>query len=448
MTTDEIVQQMGSAGTRLVRFLYCDLGGVIRGKAAHARTLPERLESGLGLMQSALSLTLLDHLPSAERSGPVGEVRLMPERDTFLVLPYGARLAALLCDLYTLDGAPWPLCPRGFLKRQLGRLAERGLRALAAFEPEFTLCRWQENRWAPFDESLRYATYGMMMAGGFIDDLVAALDAQGLAVEQYYPEGGDGQQEVTVRHAPALRAADNHLLYRETVRALAGQHGLAASMAPAPFPSQPNNGAHLHLSLWEMESGANAFYDAASGGLSQTGRHFVGGLLAHLPALTALACPSVNSYRRLQPGAGSGAFTCYGPDNREAAIRLPSPLRGVEEETTRLELRIVDNAANPYLALGATLAAGLDGLERALDPGPPQTLDPMRLGEEARLQLGARRLPTSLAAALEALLADTTLVAALGRELATAYLAVKQQETSDFSASDPDYEYKHHFQKY
>ena len=443
-----MMQQMAGAGTRLVRFLYCDLSGVIRGKATHARTLPQRLDSGLGLMQSAISLTLLDHLPAGEHHGPVGEVRLMPDPATFVMLPYGTRLAALLCDLELLDGTPSPLCPRTFLKHQLGRLTERGLGAVAAFEPEFTLCRWQENRWVPFDDSLRYATYGMMMAGGFIDDLVAALDAQGLAAEQYYPEGGDGQQEVSIRHAPALRAADNHVLYRETVRALAGQHGLAASMAPAPFPSQPGNGAHLHLSLWETATGRNAFVEAETGDLSQTGRHFIGGLLAHLPALTALTSPSVNSYRRLQPGAGSGAFICYGPDNREAAIRLPSPLRGAEEATTRLELRIVDNAANPYLALGATLAAGLDGLERELDPGPPQGLDPMRLGEEARLQLGVRRLPTSLAAALEALMDDTTLLAALGRDLAGAYLTVKRQEVGDFASADPSYEYKHHFMKY
>jgi glutamine synthetase len=448
VTIEEIMQRTAGVGTRLVRFLYCDNGGIIRAKAVHPRLLPQTTPAGLGLMQAAQLQTLLDRVAPSERIGPVGEVRLTPDLATFVLLPYGTRLAALLCDLTTLDGAPWALCPRSFLKRQVDRLARRGLRAEAAFEPEFTLCRWSENRWVPFDESLRYSTYGMMMAGGFIDDLVAALEAQGLQPEQYYPEQGHGQQEVTIAHAPAVRAADNQILYRETVRALAGQHGLAASMAPRPFPSDSGNGAHLHLSLWEEATGRNLLYDPATGGFSAAGRHFVAGLLARLPALLALTCPSVNSYRRLQPATWTGAFACYGPDNREAAIRLPSPRRGAEEATTRLELRPVDNAANPYLALGAVLAAGLDGLDRRLDAGPPLLLDPLRLGEEARLQLGVRRLPQSLPVALDALQTDPLLTGALGPELAAAYLAVKRQEAADFAAADVDYEFRQHFLKY
>jgi glutamine synthetase len=448
VSVDEVVQRAAGVGTRLVRCLYCDNGGVIRAKAVHPRGLPRAAASGVGLMQAAQIHTMLDRLAPSERLGPVGEVRLWPDLSTFVLLPYGTRLAAMLCDLTALDGRPWALCPRSFLKRQVARLEMRGLRAQVAFEPEFTLCRWQENRWAPFDNSLRYSTYGMMMAGGFIDDLIAALDAQGLETEQYYPEQGHGQQEVTIQHAPALRAADNQVLYRETVRSLAGQHGLAASMAPRPFPSDSGNGAHLHLSLWEEATGRNLFHDPGAGGFSALGGQFVGGLLAHLPGLLALTCPSVNSYRRLQPSAWSGVFACYGLDNREAAIRLPSPLHGAEEETTRLELRAVDNAANPYLALGAALAAGLDGLDRRIDPGPPVLLDPLRLGEEARIQLGVRRLPTSLGAALDALQADPTLLSALGPELATAYAAVKRQEVADFAAADPDFEYAQHFLKY
>jgi glutamine synthetase len=448
VTIEEIVQRTAGVGTRLVRFLYCDNGGVIRAKAVHPRLLPQAAVSGLGLMQAAQLHTLIDRLAPSERIGPVGEARLLPDLETFVLLPYGTRLAAMICDLTTLDGAPWALCPRAFLKRQVERLAARGLRAQVAFEPEFTLCRWVDGRWAPFDESLRYSTYGMMMAGGFIDDLVGALEAQGLQPEQYYPEQGHGQQEVTIAHAPAVRAADNHVLYRETARALSGQHGLAVSMAPRPFPSDSGNGAHLHLSLWEEATGRNLFYDPATGGFSAVGRHFVAGLLARLPALLALTCPSVNSYRRLQPSGWTGVFACYGPDNREAAIRLPSPSRGEEEATTRLELRTVDNAANPYLALGAALAAGIDGLDRRLDPGPPLLLDPLRLGEEARLQLGVHRLPQSLPQTLDALAADPLLTGALGPELAAAYLALKRQEAADFAAADADYEFKQHFLKY
>lgn len=448
MTVDEIAQRATGAGTRLVRLLWCDLSGVIRSKAVHPRLLPSVAVGGVGLMPAALLATLLDHVAPHERGSPVGEVRLRPDLATFRLLPYGTRLAALHADLATLDGAPWALCPRACLRRQVARLAGHGLRAQVAFETEFTLCRWQENRWTPFDDSLHYATYGMMMAGGFIEDLMVALEAQDLAPEHYTPGAGHGQQEVTIGPAPALCAADNHLLVRETVRALAGQHGLAASMAPRPFASDAGNAAHLHLSLWDESSGQNAIYDQDTGDLSAIGRHFIGGMLAHLPALLALTCPSVNSYRRLQPATLAGVFACYGPDNREAAIRLPAPLAGAEATTARLELRPVDQAANPYLALGAVLAAGLDGLERRLDPGPPLLLDPLRLGEEARLQMGVRRLPQRLPEALAALESDAALTAALGPELLAAYLAVKRQEVADFAAADSDYEFKQHFQKF
>jgi glutamine synthetase len=448
VTIEEIAQRATGAGTRLVRLLYCDLSGIIRAKAIHPRLLPAMTAGGVSLMQAAMLQTLLDRQAPSDRITAVGEVRLLPDRATFLLLPYGSRLAAMQADLVALDGRPWALCPRAFLRRQVERLAERGLQARAAFESEFTLCRWQENRWVAFDDSLRYSTFGMMMAGGFIDDLVAALDAQELAPEQYHAAHGHGQQEVTIAHAPALTAADRQVLFRETVRAIAGQHGLAASLAPRPFPSDAGNAAHMHLSLWRTDRECNVVYEPMTGALSPVGRHFLAGILAHLPALLALTCPSVNSYRRLLPSTMAGVFACYGPDNREAAVRLPSPRAGQEEASVRLELRPVDHAANPYLALGAVLAAGLDGLERGLEPGPPLLLDPMRLGEEARLQLGVRRLPQRLAEAVDALQHDAELGVALGPELLAAFLAVKRQEIADFAAADPDYEFKHHLLKF
>ncbi len=175
---------------------------------------------------------------------------------------------------------------------------------------------------------------------------------------------------------PALRAADNHVLYRETVRGVAFRHGLWASLAPKPIPDQAGNGAHLHASLTSLAGGGSAggravFADPDDRyGLSRVGYHFIGGLLAHLPALVALTCGSVNSYRRLQPQFWSSAFTCYGMDNREAAVRICSPLRGDGSgSSVNLELKPSDSSANPYLALGGFIHAGLDGIRRQLDPG-------------------------------------------------------------------------------
>ena len=181
-------------------------------------------------------------------------------------------------------------------------------------------------------------------------------------------------------------------------------------------------------------------------GLSQPGYHFIGGLLAHLPALVALTCASVNSYRRLAPQTWSSVYTCYGLDNREAAIRICSPLRGDPDSSVNLELKPSDSSANPYLALGAFIYAGLDGIRGKLDPGEPMNVDPATLSEAERADVGAHRLPASLPAALDALEADTLLMDALGPLRATAYLAVKRSEAAHFAQStDPYYECFQHF---
>ena len=175
--------------------------------------------------------------------------------------------------------------------------------------------------------SLCFSGVGFLSAQHVMDDVVAALEKQDLVVEQYYPELGHGQQELSIRHAPALQAADNHLKYRETVRAVAYDHGLIASFAPKPFADQAGNGCHIHFSLWS--GGHNVFHNpAAEFGLSDTAQQFMAGVLSHLEALVAITAPSVNSYRRLAPGMWSSAYTAWGPDNREAALRVASPFWG------------------------------------------------------------------------------------------------------------------------
>ncbi len=220
-------------------------------------------------------------------------------------------------------------------------------------------------------------------------DLIAALRAQDLEVEHYYPELGHGQQEVVIRHAPALRAADNHVLYRETVRGVAFRHGLWASLAPKPHP-RPGRQRHPPARLADRASppaGPRSPTPPTGYGLSQTGYHFIGGLIAHLPALVALTCGSVNSYRRLQPQFWSSAFIAYGMDNREARVRICSPLGG-DPDGINLELKPSDSTANPYLALGALIHAGLDGMQRQLDPGEPVDVDPATLSEAEREAVG------------------------------------------------------------
>src|ERR1700749_632273 len=352
----------------LTRFLYVDHGGVVRGKAAATAKLAERTDSGIGHTRAMMAMSMVDELAPVDGMGPVGEVRIKPDPNTFVDLPYAPRAAAMLADQVNPDGSPWDGCARTFLKQAVAELARAGYEPQASFEPEFPLGRHEGASFTPIDESLCSSATGFHLAHDYTIDLVDALIRQGLEVEHYYPELGHGQQEVPIRHASALRPADNHVLLRETVRAVAIKHGLWATFAPKPLPGQAANGAEMPASPWA--DGRIALADPAGRlGPSSLGSHFLAGVLAHLPALVALTCGTVNSYRRLAPQTWSGAFACYGPDNREAALRICSPIGSLG--SVNLELKPVDSTGNPYLALGAFIYAGIDGIRRSLSPGEP-----------------------------------------------------------------------------
>jgi glutamine synthetase len=456
-----VLEACEHGGVELVRFLYVDHGGIVRGKATSRARLAERLRTGIGLVLGMQAMSMLDELAPVAGLGPVGEVRLVPDPDSFVPLPYAPGAAAMTADLVRLDGQPWEACPRAFLRQAVAELAAEGYALLAAFEPEFTLGRRlpgdgpdEPDRLVPVDGSLCFSTTGFGAAHDYAVELVRALQAQGLVVEQYHPELGAGQQELSVRHAPPLRAADNMVWYRETARGVAWRQGLWASLAPKPILDQAGNGAHLHASLWgagqDGQPGErNVLHDAGDPrGLSQLAYHWIGGLLAHLPALVAIACGSVNSYRRLAPHAWSSAFTCWGMDNREAAVRVPSRMWGLEEASANLELKPSDATGNPYLALGAYIHAGMDGIRNKLDPGRPVDTDPADLSASTRRRRGINRLPGSLGEALDALEADELLMEALGPLRRTAYLAVKRSEVASFGARDAAFESFHHFTKF
>ncbi|MGW3344224.1 glutamine synthetase family protein [Nonomuraea rubra] len=430
-----ILERAELEGIELIRFLYADHGGVIRGKAASRSRLAERLSTGIGHTVAMMAMNMLDQLQEVEHLGPVGEVRIVPDPATYVPLPHAPGAAAMLSDLCLPDGSPWGACARTFLKEAIAELRTEGYTLVAAFEPEFTLGRrlpdpsGGPDRLVPLDDSLCYATTGFDTAHDYTIKLIRALETQGLRVEHYHPELGPGQQELSIRHAPALRAADNHVIYRETVRGVAMRMQMWASLAPKPLADQAGNGCHLHLSLWNETQ--NVFAEE-----SEVRDGFIGGLLAHLPALTALTCGSVNSFRRLAPRTWASAYAVYGPDNREAAIRVCSPLGETGEPN--LELKPSDSSANPYLSLGAVIHAGLDGIRRKLDPGEAVDVDPdTRPGRYPRL-------PKSLDEALDALEGDEVLMEALGPLRRSAYLAVKRSEAAAFAGKDVSYELFHH----
>jgi glutamine synthetase len=421
----------------------------VRAKSTSVRGLESRIRTGIGLTVAMQAMNGLDQLQPVDGMGPVGEIRLVPDPATFRVLPYAPRTGAMLVDHVLLSGEPAPVDQRSLLKRMEARLAERGARLEVAFENEFSLAVEADGGFVPIDSGLCFSTISATAAQDYVDELAAALDAQGIELEQYYSELGHGQHEISTGHAPALRAADEQILVRETIRGVAARHGMLASLAPKPWPDNAGNGGHVHFSLWELEGSRNRFHDAAApDALSAEARSFIAGVIAHLPGLCALTAPSFNSYHRIVPQYWAGAFVCWGHDNREAPVRVPSLFWGMEEASTNAELKAADASSNPYLAVAGLIAAGLDGLERRLEPPEPVEVDPATIDEREREARGIVPLPATQAEALDALEADEVLTDALGPVLTESYLAVRRSEWEAYSAGGEAFEQQGHFLKY
>jgi glutamine synthetase len=441
----KLSQVLRDQGTRFVRILWCDNANVIRGKAFHIGFLAEHVEHGIGISMAQQAIPVMyDAVAPDSGLGPVGEVWLTPDWSTLSPLPYAPGHARVMGNI-VYEGKPWPLCPRSFLKRMIAQAEAEGLRIKAAFEHEFYLVRSTNSEGVvPSDNTVFAATLGMDLNYSVIDDIAEALLVQGIPIERYYPESGPGQHELSIRYTHALQAADWQIVFRETVRGIALRHGLQASFLPKIFANHAGSGCHLHLSLWR--DGENLMPDPTGiGGLSKTALSFMAGILHHLPALMALTTPSSNSYRRLQPHFWSGAFRCWGLDNREAAVRIPSNPTGAP---THLELKTVDASANPYLALGAVIAAGLDGIRQGLEPDDPVNVDPGYLTESDRQSHQIDRLPTNLGEAIAHLTQDQLLLDALGPDLAKAFLAVRKAEWEALKEMELEDEVKLLLQRY
>jgi glutamine synthetase len=449
MSIAKLVNRAQESGVQLVRFLYCDFSGVTRGKVIHVGNLADKLNEGLGLTRAQMSINLLEQVVDIEGMSAVGEIRLVPDPKTFSVLSWTPSSASILCDQLDHNHQDWGACPRMFLKGILTRAEQMGIRVEATFENEFYLAREQNGEFVPFDRSPVYSSIGLDSSALVMHDIVQSLIAQKMHVEQAINEYGAGQQEISIRHAPALRAADNQIKLRDTVRGVALQHNLFASFAPKPFPEEIGSGCHVHFSLWDQVTGRNVIYDENDPErLSQTGRAFIAGILEHLPALVALTCPSYNSYSRLQPDSWSAAFTAWGFDNREAAVRVVSPFWGREEQSYHLELKSVDASANPYIALAGLIAAGLDGVARQLTPGEASDCNPNTLSADERARRNIQRLPTTMTEALDNLEQDQLLMDAMGEFMGRSYVAVRRSEDEAFSKQDSDFATRNHFYKF
>lgn len=426
-----------------IRYLYCDLSGIIRGKAAYKYANTKKLLDGVALPKAIFALNFADILQAQEDFGAVGDLILQPDNDRYIILDHPKNTGVLLCDMVEPDGSPFDCCPRTILKRQVEAARAAGLYFEVAFEPEFYLYRKDQNdRFIPIDRARAFSSHGMNEGAEFMDSFAKALTAAGMTVEQYNPEHGHGQHELSIHHTEPLRSADNHILYREILRNEAAALGLTASLCPKPSLDTAGSGCHVHLSVWDSKTRTNALVDNC--GLSSLGKSFIAGIINHLPALVAFGCSSVNSYDRLQPQTASSAYACWGLRNREAAIRIPPPVNRDTGATTNLEVRFIDNSCNPYLILASVIAAGLEGIQNKHEPPPPVDCDPSHLNSEQLAELGIVQLPTNLKDASLALEHDGFLRWALGDRFIRLYCSLKESEHEHFAYMSFEQRVSHH----
>jgi len=416
------------SGAELSALLTCDLGAIVRGRYVLNAELQEHVRAGVGWVPANSALTPLGWLAEPNPFGSTGDLRLLPDGSTHIRVGAGEEgtpLELLLCDIVETDGAPWSCCPRTFLARALEELeGETGGSLRTSFEHEFQLLL--DGPPAP-----PFSLEAARRAEPFASEVMGALVEAGVEPERFFAEFAPHQFEIPVAPAPGLAGADRAVILREVVREVARRHGLRASFVPLLDPAAAGNGVHIHMSLYD-EAGGALFHDATHpAGLSLVGLRFAAGVLAHAPALNALCAPSPVSAERLRPHHWSAGAVCLAERNREALLRIP-PLVGLAggepAEELRLEYRGADAAANPYLALGAIVRAGLEGIRAKLPAPPILDRDPATLtGAEAE-RFGVGGLPESLAGALAALEADGTVRGWLGPLLSEAYLSLKRAE--------------------
>lgn len=409
-------------------FLHSDLSGLSRGRAFPLDDLEERIVTGVGWVPADQALTPFDTIADPNPWGPIGDLRLLPDRSTEVrvdLWPDASPLHFFLCDAVNTDGTPWAACPRTFLRGALDELErESGLRLVAGFEQEFHLSGIAQPGPAFSMEAHRVVEpFGPM--------LVAALAEAGLEPETFLPEYGPGQYEINCRPATGVAAADRAASVREVVRETARRLGYRATFAPIVDPDGVGSGVHIHVSFLD-EDGLPATHDPERAGeVSEVAGRFVAGVIRHLPALVALTAPSVVSYLRLTPHRWSAGFTAFGDRNREAAVRIAPVVSMGDADPARqfnLEFRAADAAACPHLALAALVLAGLTGIREKLPDPPLVNEDPAELGQEERARLGVKRLPASLDEALDALESDDEVRSWFPTSLWDCYLSLKRTE--------------------
>jgi glutamine synthetase len=425
---DFVLRALEERDVRFVRLWFTDVLGFLKSVAVAPAELEGAFAEGIGFDGSAI-----------EGFARVYEADMLakPDPSTFQVLPWrsgdGPSTARMFCDVVMPDGSPSYADPRYVLKRTLGKAADQGFTFYTHPEIEFYLFKNTPANGQdpiPVDRSGYFDHTAQSMGADFRREAITMLESMGISVEFSHHEAGPGQQEIDLRYADALSTADNIMTFRTVIREVALSQGIWATFMPKPFTTHPGSGMHTHVSLFEGDS--NAFFEAgAEYQLSRTGRQFIAGVLRHAPEITTVTNQWVNSYKRLIGGGEAPSYICWGHNNRSAMIRVPmyKPNKG---QSTRIELRTLDAACNPYLAYAVVLAAGMKGIEEDYELPREAEDDVWSLSERERKSLGIEPLPRSLHDAITIAENSELLAETLGEHVYDYFLRNKRAEWEEY----------------
>ena len=424
---DFVLRALEERDVRFVRLWFTDVLGYLKSVSVAPAELENAFNEGIGFDGSAI-----------EGFARVTEADMLahPDPSTFQLLPWrgeGPSTARMFCDIFMPDGSPSYADPRFVLKRTLQTAADKGFTFYTHPEIEFYLFQGRPGVGEdpiPVDRSGYFDHTAQSRGSDFRREAINMLESMGISVEFSHHEGGPGQQEIDLRYADALSTADNIMTFRTVVREVALSQGIWASFMPKPFTTHPGSGMHTHVSLFEGDT--NAFFEAgAEYQLSKTGRHFIAGILQHASEITCITNQWVNSYKRLIGGGEAPSYISWGHNNRSAMVRVPmyKPNKG---QSTRIELRTIDAACNPYLAYAVVLAAGMKGLEEEYELPREAEDNVWSLNDRERKALGLEQLPKNLHDAIKIaedseLLADT-----LGEHVYEFFLRNKRAEWEEY----------------
>jgi glutamine synthetase len=423
-----VLRTIEERGVKFIRLWFTDVAGTLKSVAVAPAEIEGAFAEGIGFDGSAI-----EGLARTSEADMLAK----PDPSTFQILPWRGTVdpaARMFCDIATPDGLPALADPRNVLRRALDRAARMGFSFYVHPEIEFYLLKSPDLGTDGLPVPVDTAGYFDNVPGGTAHDFrrraVTMLEQLGISVEFSHHEGGPGQNEIDLRYADALSMADNIMTFRTVIKEVAIEQGVYATFMPKPFTNHPGSGMHTHFSLFEGDK--NAFFDASAPyHLSNTARKFMAGVLRHAPELTLVTNQYVNSYKRLWGGGEAPSFVSWGHNNRSALIRVPLH-KPEKANSTRIEYRAMDSAANPYLAYALLLAAGLKGIEENYDLPPETEDDVWALSDLERKAMGIEPLPQSLDHAIKKLEESELAAEVLGESVFSYVLANKRREWAQY----------------